>query len=155
VKFKTVKNLLKKLQLPRIIFLPPLGENQWCISLGFVAFIALREDSERLTVFHEIGHHFYSAYKNTLINPKEFKRLFGNPHKWYFGWWYFNPNWEDEIDEKPEYLHNYAQTHPLEDWAECFSVAMRDLNKKNRFYGNRKLNAKIEFARKCILAAQK
>ena len=67
---------------------------------------------------HEAGHFFYSRL---VIEPGEFRRLFGDPNEDYdtsVSGYYDNgppPDWNNA------FISAYACSHPLEDWAESFA----------------------------------
>lgn len=134
--------LRRELKRHHIAFFPHFyfGEEPWgCIdrtgSIEIPFYLAnneLRRLAERyyisyskaeiMMIFrHETGHAVNYAYK--LWKHDEWKRLFGNFHKRYGGFYQFDAYSKSHV----KYLHymgnpHYAQKHPDEDFAETFAV---------------------------------
>lgn len=91
------------------------------------------------TFYHELGHAFCELYQ--LSKSKEVRKVFGNFNK---------PYPEDgKFDDCPEELNPgfitvYAQAHPEEDVAECFSYLMRNRNQINHRF-DYKVTKKLQF----------
>lgn len=69
---------------------------------------------------HEIGHYYYELLVASTTWREPFEALFGNPDEDYNSaltqhYSAVQTNW------MPEYISAYAQSHPLEDWAETWA----------------------------------
>ena len=80
------------------------GDTQWCMNL-------LR---------HETAHALLNAYR--LDRRKDWRKVFGNPHKKYPNTYWPRPYDKRFVLNLPNW---YAQSHPHEDWAETFAVWLR------------------------------
>ncbi len=74
---------------------------------------------------HESGHYFFDRLiKNTAFHA-EFKSLFGddalNYHEALEAYYQKPPAHEHAEGFLTEYISDYAQSHPVEDWAECWA----------------------------------
>ncbi|MBT5331810.1 MAG: hypothetical protein HOL48_08520 [Porticoccaceae bacterium] len=70
---------------------------------------------------HESGHYYYSFLGQFADLKEEFQQLFGDPEQDYqkaLDRYYAKGPVKDW---SKQYISNYASSHPLEDWAECWS----------------------------------
>lgn len=70
---------------------------------------------------HESGHYYYWRLINTPEMLASFRELFGDETRNYqqaMENYYSN---RDTMRRNPELISHYAQSHPLEDWAECWA----------------------------------
>ncbi len=70
---------------------------------------------------HESGHYYYDRLIRGTDNEAVFRAMFGDPDKDYeqaLQQYYANPPQHSPDDG---YISLYAQSHPLEDWAECWA----------------------------------
>lgn len=112
-------------------------------------------------IYHEVGHYFFEYHRKEIFR-RGYKEMFGyaGVFAYYMSygvlglcmWFKETENAEEIIPHHPEFVTPYAQTHNYEDWAESFAFAYRDLveGKKKVAYGNKVLNDKIRFVKKCI-----
>ncbi len=81
---------------------------------------------------HEVGHCFDHAYK--VSRTKEWQKVFGNPHKNYSPENYrYNPKSQGYVEHLGDH---YAQSHPLEDFAETFAVWLNPKSQWKKKYRN-------------------
>lgn len=149
---KVIYKVTTKMGLPLPIIVNELPTDPFAWGGNMFNFIHLADAKDKDTVYHEVGHLFYDYYCKDLINQDQFKKLFGNPGKWYFGKWYFQDFDEDDYEESDEHITIYAQVHPLEDWAETFAVALDDVltNQETEYEDCPMVNKKLKFVRACI-----
>jgi hypothetical protein len=70
---------------------------------------------------HESGHYYYWKLINTPDTLSDFRNLFGDETQDYksaMDAYYSN---RDTIQRNPQLISHYAQSHPHEDWAECWA----------------------------------
>ena len=120
-------------------------DNSWCFGYGF-KFVYLRDKAD---IWHEAGHAFYNEYENRILR-RGFKTVFGNKGTFnYISKVIFGLG---VVSFKPggDYPTDYAMTHPLEDFAECFQLLARKRWKRVRVK-NKILQAKLDFVRDAVL----
>ena len=93
--------------------------------------------SLRDVIRHEYGHGFAHYYPELIIRSKEFRRVFSG---------HYYADEPTKVYDSASYVSSYAQTCPMEDFAETFMVYVRRHGKplKN---GNERLEAKWDFVR--------
>jgi hypothetical protein len=81
---------------------------------------------------HEAGHAFDHVY--SLSRRPEWKRVFGSPRATYSPYYYpVDPHSKHHVRNVPD---NYAQCHPVEDFAESFAVWLNPLSQwRTRYAG--------------------
>jgi hypothetical protein len=85
------------------------------------------EEDMLWTFRHEAGHSF--MWKFQIHKTREFRRLFGNISQPYGGWKAYNHS--EYLTDNTSYVSGYAQTHPIEDFAETFRIFLEsEWNKK-------------------------
>lgn len=70
---------------------------------------------------HESGHYYFARLVNTDTAIDGFRNLFGDERKDYksaLQYYYAN---KLNIERDPELISHYAQSHPMEDWAEVWA----------------------------------
>jgi len=70
---------------------------------------------------HESGHYYYWRLVKTPDTLGKFRALFGDESQDYqnaMDAYYAN---RDTMQREPQFISHYAQSHPLEDWAECWA----------------------------------
>ncbi|MCP8898910.1 zinc-binding metallopeptidase family protein [Gilvimarinus xylanilyticus] len=70
---------------------------------------------------HEIGHYYYELLVADSPWLNEFKRLFGDPSRDYQAALKNHYNATDNTQWTDHFISHYAQSHPLEDWAETWA----------------------------------
>jgi hypothetical protein len=91
--------------------------------------------SLRDVIRHEYGHAFAHYYPELIIRNKEFKRIFSG---------HYYADEPTKVYDSPCYVSSYAQTSPMEDFAETFMVYVRRHGNPLR-YMNMQLEAKWSF----------
>ncbi len=119
-----------------------------------------QDDDYKHYMKHEIGHLFLDTYWGDTICEERFYELFGSKDKLYYDPYIYSficdhllsEDYDsDDIDHNVEFLNAYAETHPVEDFCECFVEAISSVKSGiNYTYGNRFLNRKITFIKKII-----
>lgn len=91
--------------------------------------------SLRDVIRHEYGHGFAHYYPELIIRSKEFRRVFSG---------HYYADEPTKVYDSASYVSSYAQTSPMEDFAETFMVYVRRHGKplKNM---NERLEAKWKF----------
>ena len=90
---------------------------------------------------HEAGHAFDHAYR--LSRQDDWKELFGSPRTKYQPYYYeIDPESRDFVVNVPD---NYAQAHPVEDFAETFAVWLNPASGWRERYAGRPALKKLRF----------
>jgi len=139
-----------------LLIMVPIGSS-FCLSPYGPKVIGIRSDlNKKETVdhlIHEIGHAFLAEYYGSdVIEEEDFEEYFGSfEDPYYTSAWYWGFEDYEEYEDDPEYISKYAQTHPQEDFAECFVEAWKCFKSGKRYtYGNKALNSKIKYILGCI-----
>jgi hypothetical protein len=98
--------------------------------------------SLRDVIRHEYAHALAHYYPNSIINSKEFEKIFGG--KYY--------SYEPSNMEDAAYVSDYAKTMPMEDFAETFMVYVRRKGLIPPTLSNTKFKKKWNFITKTIKA---
>jgi hypothetical protein len=90
---------------------------------------------------HEAGHAFDHAYR--LSREDEWKEVFGSPRTKYQPYYYeIDPASRDFVTNVPD---NYAQAHPVEDFAETFAVWLNPSSAWRERYAGRPALKKLRY----------
>lgn len=147
--YRKVEDMITRLNLPRVMVIESSLFSSFYIR--WLRIIHINKDADcKSHVIHEVAHMHLNKYFKSIIEKKEFERLFGRKNDFYFGIWYWTGSWED-YDKDPEYISLYAQTHPIEDYCETFCHAWQEIETgKEHDYGHRKLNTKVRTIKRWI-----
>ena len=102
--------------------------------------------------FHELGHFFIEVHFGGLVPKASFTALFGNRDEAYDSPLLSIPGVRYLPAEHEGYLNLYAETHPEEDWAECFSHVMMSIHSGQDLpeVDDRELQRKLNFVARAI-----
>lgn len=107
--------------------------------------------------FHELGHFFLEIHFGKIVPKAAFKVLFGNRDEDYDSPLLNVPGVRYLPSEHMGYLNLYAETHPEEDWAECFALVMLSIHNGEDLpeFEDRELQRKLKFVARAIDKALK
>ena len=107
--------------------------------------------------FHELGHFFLEVHFGRIVPRATFEFLFGSRDDDYDSPLLNVPGVRHLPAEHEGYLNLYAETHPEEDWAECFALVMMSIHQNEDLpeYEDEDLNRKLRFVARAIDKALK
>ncbi len=70
---------------------------------------------------HEVGHYYFDRIIRNTPSIESFRAIFGNEQVDYNDSLQNFYRTKSNFKQNPDYISEYAQSHPLEDWAECWS----------------------------------
>lgn len=95
---------------------------------------------------HEAGHAFDHAYR--LSREEEWREVFGSPRTKYQPYYYeVDPGSRDFVTNVPD---NYAQAHPVEDFAETFAVWLNPASDWRQRYAGRPALKKLRYVNRLM-----
>jgi len=101
------------------------------------------EDARQIMMYlrHEAGHAFDHAYR--LSRDDEWKEMFGSPRTKYQPYYYeVDPQSREFVTNVPD---QYAQAHPVEDFAETFAVWLNPTSAWRERYAGRPALKKLRY----------
>lgn len=98
------------------------------------------------SLYHEIGHAVFE--RMDIINCEEANELFGDFEEDYEGTWGLIKS--AMYSEAEGYISKYAQSHPEEDFAECFSCLVSNNNKIPKSIRDEEVIAKLKYVKRII-----
>ncbi|MEM4248605.1 MAG: putative zinc-binding metallopeptidase, partial [Candidatus Nanoarchaeia archaeon] len=102
----------------------------------------LAQQSMQHLLFHELGHIFVYRYvPRSLKKDTEFKALFGDLTKQY-------RRKLSRLRTHPDFISNYAQSHPEENFCEVFAVYCAHEGKIRKMYEHLKKHKKSDKVKK-------
>jgi hypothetical protein len=107
--------------------------------------------------FHELGHFFLEVHFGSLIPARSFTSLFGDRDEAYDSPLLNVPGARKLPAKYYGFLNRYAETHPEEDWAECFAAVMMHIHEDEDLpdYEDEELQKKLEYVQKMVQKALK
>lgn len=107
--------------------------------------------------FHELGHFFLEIHFGKIVPKASFETLFGNRNDAYDSPLLNLPGARLLPAEHMGYLNLYAEAHPEEDWAECFSLVMMSIHRNEDLpeFDDNELNRKLRFVARAVDKALK
>lgn len=98
------------------------------------------------SLYHEVGHAVFE--RMDIINCEEANELFGDFEEDYEGTWGLIKS--SMYSEREGYISKYAQSHPEEDFAECFAYLMERNNRIPKTMRDKEILAKLKYVKRII-----